>query len=339
MKELTSEIKVSRIQNLFTEIAKFITSSIEIPKIVAAIMEQVEIYFQPDNWSLFLIDPTTQELYFVVAKGLDSNVIKKIRIKIGEGIVGHVAQTAKPMLIENVSQHPLFSDKVDKASGFKTSSIIAVPILFQKQVLGVIELINTYDKRQFSQEELTVLETIADFSAIALNNAMVYERMLFLALHDPLSNLYNRFKLNHLIDECNNPSEGENELTKICVVAAWIDIDNFKKINDDFGHHTGDQVLSETAKLLQECCRKDVDMAFRVGGDEFLILILNLDQEDVEKTMKRLKKQLEICSGFIQPATGFSFGMASGFSQDLQEVIKHADNQMYFNKRHRKEKA
>ena len=188
------------IQNLYAKIAKRITSSLEANEIISAVMEQIELFFQPRNWSLLLVDPVTKELFFVIAKGADSSLMRNVRLKPGEGVAGHVAQDRQSLLIVDVQKDKHFSAKLDLLTGFKTRSLIAVPIIFQDQVLGVIELVNAFDDRRFTRRELAMLETIADFSAIALVNARMYERISWIAVHDPLTKVYNRSHLEKIIN-------------------------------------------------------------------------------------------------------------------------------------------
>lgn len=324
MKAKKSIITSKRIQYLFSEVARLITSSLNVSDITNAIMDQIQLFFKPRNWSLLRLDPTTQELYFVLAKGIDQSVLQ-VRLKLGEGVAGYVAKTRKPMLVMDAKNHPRFSKKIDKLSGFKTQSLIAVPIVFREQVLGVIELVNTLKGRSFTKRDLMILKIIADFSAIALTNAMAYERMSWLTVHDPLTGLYNRRHFNKLVQK------EKHLIAKLHAIVACIDVDNFKEINDRYGHPIGDEVLCKTAQLLQSCCREN-DFAFRIGGDEFLIVIMNLQENETPSVSKRLKNQLQLDSRNITPGSRFSFGIAAGLQRDLQQLIKKADRNMYKNK-------
>ncbi len=322
------------LQNLYTKIAKLITSTLEINEVTEAIMEQVHLYFQPLNWSLLRIDPITQELFFAVAKGIDANEIKQVRLKIGEGIAGHVAQTGKSQYVKNAATDPFFSPIVDKLSGFKTHSVIAVPIIFREQVLGVIEIINTPDSYEFTDNELKTLQTIADFSAIALTNAMRYDRALSLATSDTLTGLYNRTRLDKLIKMCEQApviSEYRRIADVPCIIVIGIDVDNLKDVNDKDGHHVGDQLLIKTAQLLQSYCRGE-DLAFRVGGDEFLLIIQNITEKDMPDVIARFQEKIKSDSKDISSQFSFSFGIVGGMKHRLLELIVAADTEMYKSK-------
>lgn len=330
-----SPIPFERLLNLYSTIGKLITSSLEISNIIHSIMEQVELFFQPHNWSMLRLEPGSQELYFVIAKGIDPEVVSGFRLKLGEGIAGQVAKTGQSTFIHDAQSDPHFTQKLDNLSGFKTRSIIAVPLLFRNQVLGVIELINTFEDRSFTKEELYILETIADFSAIALNNAMVHERISWMAIHDPLTKLYNFAHLDNYLKKKVTQSlemgSKKREVDTLYAIVILIDINDFKNVNDTYGHYVGDQVLVKTAALLQAVCR-DEDLAVRIGGDEFLIAIMNLHENNIEKTSERIQKQLNQASSDVAPASGFSFGLVTGKISDMLNLIKKADKQMYLQK-------
>jgi diguanylate cyclase (GGDEF)-like protein len=323
------DITTQELQHFYMQIAKLITSTIEIDEIIDVVMKQISLFFKPNNWSLMRIDPVTQELYFVVLHGLDNSQAKNTRFKLGEGVAGYVAQTGEAKVVEDVSKEPLFSPLVDQLAGFRTQSIIAVPIKFQETILGVIELINTLGCRPFTAQELDILQTIADFTAIALTNALRYQRMMILAIRDSLTGLYNRSRLDKMIIEMKRshfPQERRSIQNLILVVS--IDADNLKNINDSLGHAKGDEALKSIANQLQSCCR-DNDFAFRTGGDEFLLVLTNLDEATVMLVKKRLNEKLKKLSRITHLSNGFSYGMAYGERFSLEDLMEEADKQMY----------
>lgn len=332
MKKKDDIITAEQIEFLFAGIAKSIASSLDSSKIITAIMKQVDLFFHADNWSLLRLDPNTHELFFAIAKGIDIKTLKSVRLKLGEGIAGHAAKTGKMVFVPDVECDSRFSTKIDNLSGFKTRSVIAAPMIYHHQVLGIIELINK-NERQFTRYEASILETIADFSALALTNATLYEHVALMAVSDALTGLYNRERLDRLLKI---PKKRKTDHS--FVIAAWIDLNAFKLVNDQFGHHVGDEILRKTANLIKNCCRQN-DFAFRVGGDEFLLVIMNLKKNDISATQDRLISQLETYSKQISPCPGFSYGIASGKNINLKDIIIEADNLMYENKRHGKIKA
>ncbi|TYL17318.1 GAF domain-containing protein, partial [Streptococcus pyogenes] len=119
---------------LYSSLGKIITSSLEQQEVLSAVMEEVRLFFSPKNWSLMRYDENSEELFFLIAEGIQFNHIRSIRLKSREGIAGSVVQTKSPIVVENVKNDPRVSKKVDEKTGFETKTIIAVPMIFRGEV-------------------------------------------------------------------------------------------------------------------------------------------------------------------------------------------------------------
>ncbi|PJZ53633.1 sensor domain-containing diguanylate cyclase [Leptospira adleri] len=314
---------------LYSSIGKIITSSLEQQEILDAVMEEVRMFFSPENWSLMRYDESSEELFFLIAEGLDLERIKNIRLKFGEGIAGSVVETKSPVFVENARNDPRFSSKVDDRTGFETRTIIAVPMIFRGQVHGVIELINRFDGSSFTQEDLVILQTIADFTAISLVHSNQYEETKTLAFRDALTGVFNRNKLNHLKEEWSG-RRMEDQLALV----ALLDLNDFKIINDTYGHKTGDQVLCRFANILRYVIR-GTDKIFRIGGDEFLVLVQHENREKILQTQERFHEAMSVLLKKCKennPPFHFTWGMSVGSLQKLEDLIHEADLSMYASK-------
>ena len=323
------------IKKLYANIGKLITSSLSLNSILEGIMEEVRKYFNPQNWSLLRLDPNSNKLFFVIVEGIEKEAVEHIQLNLGEGIAGTVAQTKKPIFVADTSQDTRFSDKIDRATGFITESIIAAPLVFRERVYGVIEIINSHNGNFFSADEALILGTIADFAAIAFANATMYKRAVILANTDPLTGLYNRFKLEKLITTWENPNDlhrrDYDQLEKI--IAIVIDVDNFKEYNDEYGHQAGDEVLVSLGTILVECTRDKVDMCFRLGGDEFSVLLPQASAVQGMEIVERIRASF-LAKGFGR--TTLSIGLveckrdiALPKKEDEQSMMERADHAMY----------
>lgn len=329
--------QMGSLNRFYASIGKLITSSLDIRDILDGIMEEIRIYFDAENWSLMRLDPATGELFFIIVKGIDDRAVENIRLDPGEGIAGIVARTGTSVYVPDTSVDTRFSGKVDRVTGFATKSIIAVPIKFRDTVFGVIEIINRNTGGIFSSEEHIILQTIADFAAIAFSNAAAYEKAVHLSSIDPLTGLNNRVKLDEIIGAIENPGglRRRKQDDDINAVAVIIDIDDFKGINDSLGHREGDAVLREASRLLRMILRRN-DMLFRIGGDEFLMLVPTTSSDQLHRIEKRILKQLGLISGFSMDGkyeVRFSFGASHGPLRSIQDVIHRADLAMYEKKR------
>ncbi|MDY6856911.1 MAG: HD domain-containing protein [Thermodesulfobacteriota bacterium] len=127
--------------------------------------------------SLLLLDEETNELYFEVALGEKGEKVKEIRLKVGEGIAGWVAEYGEPLLITDVSKDPRHSRKADERSEFKTRDMLCVPLKIKSKVIGVLEAVNKLDKEAFNNEDLELFKMLANQVAIAIDNAKLYREL------------------------------------------------------------------------------------------------------------------------------------------------------------------
>jgi GAF domain-containing protein len=134
-----------------------------------AIMDRMAEHFRPDAWSLLLLDEERQELYFDLAVGGAADSLKNVRLKLGEGIAGWVAKNAERLVVPDVYTDPRFAKRIDEMTKWQTRSIICVPLVSNKKVLGVVQLINV-DPDSFSDHELFFLQSLCDNAAAAIDS-------------------------------------------------------------------------------------------------------------------------------------------------------------------------
>ena len=270
---------------IFQELGKALTSSLQLDQVLSTIMEKIDEFLRPDNWSLLLLDEAKQELYFELAIGKASQSLKDVRIKMGQGIAGWVAQHGEAVVVPDVSKDTRFFAKVDEKTKMETHSIVAVPVKFRDTCLGVIELINCYGKGGFQERDLKLLEALADFAAIALENARHVKRIHELTITDDCTSLYNaRHMTNILETEIYRSRRYNYEFSLV-----FLDLDHFKLVNDTHGHLVGSRLLGEIGEALKMHCRL-IDFAFRYGGDEFVILLPQTSKENALNVARRLHK-------------------------------------------------
>src|ERR1700688_2508522 len=127
---------------IFHDVAKALTSSLDLDSILQTIMEKMAEYFRPDTWSLLMVDEPKSELYFAIAVGTASEALKDVRLKVGEGIAGWVAKHGERLIVPDVMTDPRFSKRIDEMTQLETQSIICIPLRAKHRVLGVIQLVN-----------------------------------------------------------------------------------------------------------------------------------------------------------------------------------------------------
>ena len=314
----------------FIEISKALTSTLNPREVLEIIMKEISELFKPRTWSLLLVDEEKNELYFEIAIGPNSEKLKKIRLKIGEGIAGWVAQHGEPVITNNPYEDERFNRKVDEIINFKTQSIIAVPLKSKGKILGVIELINELSDGKFTKDDLILLQTFSDFAAIAIENARYVEKIKELTIKDDVTKLYNSRYLQEALDR--EISRARRHNRKLSII--FIDIDHFKHVNDTYGHLVGSKVLAEFGELLRNSLR-EIDIPTRYGGDEYVIILPETDKESAVKVAQRIRKKLKehvfLENEGYQIKITASFGISTYPDDALEklDLLRLADNAMY----------
>jgi diguanylate cyclase (GGDEF)-like protein len=315
---------------VFQELGKALTSSLQLDQVLRTIMEKIDEFLRPDNWSLLLLDEAKQELYFELAVGKASQALKDVRIKVGQGIAGWVAQHGEVVIVPDTAKDTRFFGKVDEKTKMETRSIVAVPVKFRETCLGVIELINCVGPEGFDAKDLKLLEALSDFAAIALENARHVKRIHELTIKDDCTSLYNARHMGFILDTEIYRSQRYNYEFSI----VFIDLDHFKQVNDTHGHLVGSRLLAEIGEALKTNCRL-IDFAFRYGGDEFVILLPQTSKENAINVAKRLHRIIretvwlssEGLNTHITPSVGVA---AYPIDSKTKEGLLHlADEAMY----------
>jgi diguanylate cyclase (GGDEF)-like protein len=268
---------------VFQELGKALTSSLQLDQVLRTIMEKIDEFLRPDNWSLLLLDEAKQELYFELAVGRASQALKDVRVKMGQGIAGWVAQNGEAVVVPDTSKDTRFFGQVDEKTKMDTRSIVAVPVKFRETCLGVIELINCIGPEGFDPRDLKLLEALSDFAAIALENARHVKKIHELTITDDCTSLYNARHMGFILETEIYRSQRYNYEFSL----VFIDLDHFKQVNDTHGHLVGSRLLAEIGNALKAHCRL-IDFAFRYGGDEFVILLPQTSKENALNVARRL---------------------------------------------------
>jgi len=331
----TSELLIAMRRNVeqvaaFNELAKALTSTLDLKEVLDLLMQKVAELLKPAHWSLVLFDEASGELYFERVVGEAASKLEHQRFAPGEGIAGVAFTTGQTQVVNDVSAEPRFSPRFDRVTEFRTRSVLAVPLKVRGKPVGVLELVGTAGAPPFSAEDQQAAGAIADFAAIAIDNAHNFRRVQELTLTDEHTGLFNARHLRALLDhEVLRANRFNHPLSLV-----FIDLDNFKRINDGFGHLAGSALLKEVGEVLKSGIRQ-VDAAFRYGGDEFVLLLVETPAAGAKIVAERLRDAFrgrKFLKGQSQPVTmTASFGVAS-YPKDAEDgtaLIKAADRAMY----------
>lgn len=155
-------------------LSAILNSTLDPREVQKRAMESATELMKAEVGSLLLVDEKSNELYFEVALGEKGAKVKEIRLKMGEGIAGWVAQNGEPLVIDDVTKDPRFSGKADEKSKFATKNMICVPVMIKEKIIGVLQAINKLEGI-FSSKDLELFQMLANQVAIAIDNARLME--------------------------------------------------------------------------------------------------------------------------------------------------------------------
>ena len=313
----------------FIHVGKALTSTLEFKKVLRVIMGTAQQMVRCRSWSLLLLDEQKDELYFELVKGISLKSVKGVRYKMGEGPVGSVAETGLPLLITDFSNQKHFR-RNEFFPHLKVESVLCVPIISKRRVIGIIQMINRLDQKPFEENDLRLLLKLVDQAALAIERSYLYQKMSDLATTDDLTHLYNFRYLDQVLEvEIRRCRRYRSTVSLI-----FLDMDHFKLVNDQYGHLMGSQVLIEVANLLIKSLR-DVDIIARYGGDEFVVILPETDVETTHRITHRVRNAIRgyefLKKEGLSIHLSASFGIA-GFPEHAKnktDLIRLADQAMY----------
>ena len=163
---------------MIIEVMPLLNSTLDMEELLEAIMESAQIVMQSEAGSLMMVDEESGDLVVKVATGPIKDKITGMRVPRGEGIAGWVAEHGRSLLVSDVDRDKRFYRGMDEVTGFKTRSIICTPMKLRDQVIGVLEVINRNDGSSYSEDDITLLETLAHQAAIVIERAQLHQAAL-----------------------------------------------------------------------------------------------------------------------------------------------------------------
>ncbi|HPP04687.1 MAG TPA: sensor domain-containing diguanylate cyclase [Spirochaetota bacterium] len=312
------------------EVNSIIASSLDRKKTLKSILDQTKYLMKCSKSSILLIDPETNKLKFeVLTNEEDKAILSDIRLSMGEGIAGTVWENGQSILIKDATKDVRFSKKADEKTKDTTRSLIAVPLVVNGEIIGVMEAMNKLDGTSFTNFDLEIFKTLAMQAAIGIENANLYEQ----AVTDGLTRLFLHRYFDKMIEVEYNKAKSFNKPLSLII----FDIDHFKKINDTYGHQAGDMILKKVASVIKENC-KDNYIPCRYGGEEFTVILPETEIEEalsfgwlINKEIQKLEIPYEENIIKLTISGGIS-NLEKNKAKDFISLIKMADTALYYSK-------
>lgn len=319
MMELNTLFKISNAVNLFVdseELLKFVlTHSIEV--------------LGAERGSIMLLDDQTDELVVKVASGGRFRIATGTPVKLGQGICGIVAKDGSGKICNEGFKDPQFRNFGSILPVEDIKSLLCSPLKFKDGIIGVINIVNKRMEKEFDESDLSLLNLIASQAAVTIENNKLYE----LSITDGLTRLFvHRYFQARLAEELLRARRYGLTLSLI-----MLDIDNFKKFNDDYGHQTGDMVLQKVSGCIKDSIRTGIDIPCRYGGEEMSVILPETRSDEAFRTAERIRQMIaDICinheTGVLKITTSVGIASYPADCIDRETLIKTADKALYKSK-------
>jgi diguanylate cyclase (GGDEF)-like protein len=282
-----------------------------------------------EKGSLMILDDSV--LSVKAALGIDRTFAESLKVKLGESISGSIAKKGEPVVVRDI-ERAIPSRK--NRPRYRTKSFISIPLKVGSNVIGVINISDKITGEVFSDEDLNMVLSFANYASIALERETYYtmsEELKTISMTDPLTGIFNRrYFLQRLLEEVERVKRHNN-----CFAILIVDIDDFKAFNDKYGHLAGDEILKETSGAITDGVRA-IDVVARLGGEEFGVILPNTRKQDSFIIAERIRKAVERMrlpqEKFpVKEGTTVSIGMAEFpyDAENIEELIHNADKAMY----------
>ena len=342
MKEADGSKLVAQVQGLkgILNVAQIVVSSLDLDEVLQNILHSAMSVMDMPAGSVALYDANNYQLELHAHAGLSDKFVALDRWRVKPGGLTHeILERGEVFIVDDTARADFFTNPLAIEEGIR--SLIAVPLKIHKRTIGVLYL-DDFKSREFDAEKLELLSVLSSFATMSIDHARLYARTLQLACTDGLTGLYNhrQFKKT-FIEEVARAKRYSKPLAVIL-----LDVDDFKKFNDTYGHPNGDIVLQEMAVMLKELLR-DCDSLFRYGGEEFVTLLPETPLAEAVKVAERIRIFVETESPrFLTGITKthgitVSVGVAAlpDHGADTQSLLQKVDDLMYQAKKDGKNKV
>ncbi len=311
----------------------------DIDKLLQNILEiAVKLVPNAESGSI-LIHKDDEFMEFRAAVGYDLNLLKEVNLRYTDTYQYRLGTLLEPTVIRDIKtfneanpERNVAKEFADKDTAM-AASVLTCAIQFDDKIYGFINLDNLTNTEAFDEQDKLLIKHLASQIEIALNNHLLVEEIYKLSQYDSLTGAYSREHYDKAIQSLMNHHDAS-----ICL--AILDVNDLKKVNDSFGHSSGDQYLIHFVQIVKRNLASK-DTFYRTGGDEFVILMPESKLQDGIKRLDKIHEDVKNSPFYIdgQPVPiEFGSGVAhyKDDHEDLQMVIRIADKRMYQDKRERK---
>lgn len=339
LNDITNRRANEAVNNVLYNISRAANSDISLKQLYPVIREELSTIIDTTNFYIALFDEEKNKLYFSYYADETGERDKDFLVSKysnSDNIFNYIFKTGESLLL-NYNKYKKMIDRGD----FNSYDVITnkqvwlgVPLKIESKIIGTMILQSYIDPNLYSKKDIKLMEFVSQQIATAIERKQAEEKLKFLSLYDYLTKLPNRALFYDRMKQ--EIAYARRERKKFSLM--FLDLDNFKEVNDKFGHDIGDQLLQGVAKRFSKLLRK-TDTICRLGGDEFIILLPRLVQprentvDVVRKIFNSLGEPFLIGENQIYVSTSIGMALFPDDGEKEEDLIKSADKAMYMAKK------
>jgi len=311
------------------QIAQTMGTSLGVSDTMALIASKLTSLVPFSACTLFLHDEGANTLTCRFATGTDFELMQQLTLKTGQGLNGWVSRNRRPL----VNGRP-GADLEAAGSTLSTTlqSALVCPLVIGDSLIGTLAVYHTLPSF-YRDDHRRLLDRVCEQAAAVIHNSIVFEETHEASLTDSLTNLPNtRFMVNYIARELARAERGNAEVSLLVM-----DLNDFKDINDTYGHHVGDRALREVAQVLRSAIRP-YDVCVRYAGDEFIVVLPGCGSDEAEYKRLELQESVDSLMFEAKPGVRMPLSISAGAAvypndgDTYETLLAKADRRMYSNK-------
>jgi len=332
-RDVSARRKADALRDGQTEILEMIAISAPLEGVLDRLVRLVESQSTGIFCSVLMLDADGRRLRHGAAPNLPPAYLKAVDgLQVGpkSGSCGTAAYRREPVIVADVTTDPLWEDYRDLMAKHGLRSCWSTPVMSHRgDVLGVVALYSTRP-RQPTDEETRLVAFATRIAGIAIERKLAEDRIQYMATHDTLTGLPNRALLKDRLNQALLFAKRYDRWATL----AFVDLDNFKVINDSLGHNAGDDLLKKVAAKMIACVRA-TDTVVRIGGDEFVVLLFDQTKDIeavslvVQKIQAAIAEPIEIEGHTLRVTSSVGVANYPDDGEDVEALLANADAAMY----------
>ena len=330
--KLFSETRVRAEEiSILYEISLAIAAGVGLEKTTQTVFQQLKKVIPADLFFLALYEPTEKIVsYYMYKKNGERIDIEPHYLMQKPSLTRYVIRKRETIFISDFKAEDaeVKEDEVIRVPGYDICTFLGIPLILRSEVIGVLSA-QANSPNAFDPNQIRLVETIAQQTSIAIDNAKLFEKTQEMAITDSLTGFYNRRYFYMILDnEIERAKRYQSPMSLI-----MIDIDHFKLVNDEFGHLAGDEALRSVSEISKKLLRQ-IDNMFRYGGEEFMIILPETNQEEALHVAERIRSTIaeaaiKIKKGSVKLTVSIGVSEYGENHPAPNEFIESVDRAMY----------